>query len=65
MSWRIVAVTSRAKLDYKMNYLVVRTADETKRININEISVLLIESTGVSLIRRNGNVVERYGGIKV
>lgn len=49
MSWRIVAVTSRAKLDYKMNYLVVRTADETKRININEISVLLIESTGVSL----------------
>lgn len=49
MSWRIVAVTSRAKLDYKMNYLVVRTSEETKRININEISVLIIESTGVSL----------------
>lgn len=49
MSWRIVAITSRAKLDYKMNYLVVRTSEETKRININEISVLIIESTGVSL----------------
>ncbi len=49
MSWRIVAVTSRAKLDYKMNYLVVRTPEETKRINISEISVLIVESTGVSL----------------
>lgn len=49
MSWRVIAVTSRAKLDYKMNYLVVRTAEETKRININEISALIIESTGVSL----------------
>lgn len=32
-----------------MNYLVVRNAETTKRIHISEISVLLIESTAVSL----------------
>ena len=32
-----------------MNYLVVRNAESAKRIHIEEISVLLIESTAVSL----------------
>ena len=27
MSWRIVSVSSLAKLDYKMDYLIVRTQD--------------------------------------
>lgn len=49
MSWRIVAVSSNAKLDYKMDYLVVRTANDTKRVHLSEISVLMIESTAVSL----------------
>lgn len=49
MSWRVVAVSSRAKLDYKMDYLVVRTEETTKKIHLSEISVLLIESTAVSL----------------
>ena len=49
MSWRVVNITKRAKLDYKMNYLVVRTGEETVRIHISEIAVLLIESTAVSL----------------
>ncbi len=49
MSWRVVAISSNSKLDYKMNYLVVRNAETTKRIHISEISVLLIESTAVSL----------------
>ena len=65
MSWRVVAVSNRAKLDYKMDYLVVRSEDNTKRIHLSEISVLLIESTAVSLTayllcelsRRNINVV--------
>lgn len=65
MSWRVVAITSCAKLDYKMNYLVVRTADETKRISLTEISTLIIESTGVSftaylmseLLKRKINVI--------
>lgn len=49
MSWRVVVVSSRAKLDYKMDYLVVRNEIETKRIHLSEISVLVIESTAVSL----------------
>lgn len=49
MSWRVVVISSNSKLDYKMNYLIVRNADSIKRIHISEISVLLIESTAVSL----------------
>ena len=49
MSWRIVAIKSKAKLDYKMDYLVVRTEEKTSRIHISEISILIIESTSVSL----------------
>jgi len=49
MSWRVVTVSSIAKLDYKMDYLVVRTRDAIKRIYLSEISVLVIESTAVSL----------------
>lgn len=49
MSWRTVVVKSRCKLDYKMEYLVVRTEEKTSRIHLSEIAVLLIESTAVSL----------------
>lgn len=49
MSWRVVVVSSNAKVDYKMDYLVVRTLDETRRVHINEIAVLMLESTAVSL----------------
>lgn len=49
MSWRTVVITGCAKLDYKMDYLVVRKKDTTNRIHLSEISILLIESTAVSL----------------
>lgn len=49
MSWRIVAIKSKAKLDYKMDYLVVRTEEKVSRVHISEIAILLIESTSVSL----------------
>ncbi len=49
MSWRIVSVSSIAKLDYKMDYLVVRSKDETKRVHLSEISALIIENTAISL----------------
>lgn len=48
MSWRTVVISSRAKLECKMNYLLVRNEGLTK-IFLNEIAVLLIESTAVSL----------------
>ena len=49
MGWRTVVISSNSKLDYKMNYLVVRNAESAKRIHIEEISVLRIESPAVSL----------------
>lgn len=49
MSWRTVVITGNAKLDYKMDYMVVRKADVTTRIYLGEIWLLLIESTAVSL----------------
>ena len=49
MGWRVVVVSSTAKLDYKMGYLCVRTKDELKRIFIDEISVLIIETPSISL----------------
>ena len=49
MGFRIVVVNSRAKLDYKMNYLVVRTDEKTTRVHLDEISILMIESTAVAL----------------
>ena len=48
MSWRIVVISSRAKLDLQMNYLVVR-CETTTKIHLSEISILMIESTAVSL----------------
>lgn len=48
MSWRTIVISSSAKLDYQMGYLVVRK-DETVKIHIGEIYMLLIESTAVSL----------------
>ena len=49
MSWRVVVVTGSAKVDFKMNYLVIRTVDSTKRIHIDEIGVLLLENTAISI----------------
>ena len=48
MSWRTVVISSSAKLDYQMGYLIVRNQDVVK-IHISEISILIIETTSVSL----------------
>lgn len=48
MSFRVVVVESSAKLDFKMNYLVVRSSD-VKKVVISEIDVLIIESTATSI----------------
>lgn len=49
MSWRTVVVTGIAKLDFKMDSLVLRKKEETYKIHLSEIGMLLIESTAVSL----------------
>ena len=48
MSWRTVVVSQTAKLDYQIGYLVVR-GKETKKIHLDEIGILIVESTAVSL----------------
>lgn len=48
MSWRTIVVTNTSKLDYQMGFMVVR-GEETVRVHINEIEMLIIESTAVSL----------------
>ena len=48
MSWRTVVVSNSAKLDYQMGYLVVRR-EETVKVHISEIYMLIIDSTAVSL----------------
>lgn len=48
MSWRTVVISNSAKLDYRMGYLIVRNQDVVK-IHISEISILMIETTSVSL----------------
>lgn len=49
MSWRIVSVSSVSKLDYKMDYLVIRNQDGVKRVHLSEIAILILESTAISL----------------
>ncbi len=49
MSWRVVVIHNTAKLDLKLNYLVIRREMKTIKIHISEIAVLLVESTSVSL----------------
>lgn len=49
MSWRTVVISRRAKLDLKMGYLVMRTEEDTVKVNLDEISVLIIENTAVSI----------------
>lgn len=48
MSWRTVIISNQAKLDYKMGLMVVR-GEETKRVLLDEIAILVIENPAVSL----------------
>jgi len=48
MSWRTVVISHRCKLDYKLGYMNVRD-EETHKVFLDEVGLLLIESTAVSL----------------
>lgn len=49
MSWRTVVISKRAKLDMRTGYLVMRSEDEIKKVNLDEISILIIENSAVSI----------------
>lgn len=48
MSWRTVIITKRCKLDLSMGYMVIR-GEETNRVFIDEIAILIIENPAVSM----------------
>lgn len=48
MSWRTIVISSTAKLDFQMGFLVIRRED-TKKVHISEVGMLFIESTAVSI----------------
>ena len=48
MSWRTAVISSNAKLDYQIGYMVVR-GEKTTKIHLNEIGMLIVESTAVSM----------------
>ena len=48
MSWRTVVISKRCKLDYSMGYMVIR-GEETNRIFLDEIALLIIENPAVSM----------------
>lgn len=49
MNFRTVVIAQSAKLDLRMNHLVVRGAEQTTKIHLGEIGTLVIESLQVSL----------------
>lgn len=48
MSWRVVVISKRAKLEFRQNYLVCRDENETL-IHLSEIGTLIVENTAVAL----------------
>ncbi|MGL4986856.1 MAG: type II CRISPR-associated endonuclease Cas1 [Treponemataceae bacterium] len=49
MSWRVVVISSHSKLECKLNYLVVRSAQSTTRIYLDEIATIILETTALSI----------------
>lgn len=60
MSWRTVVIQERCKLDLKLGYMVVR-GKETRRVYLDEISILMIENPAVSLTGCFINTVIDHG----
>lgn len=50
MSWRVVVINSHCKLDLQMNNMVIRKGpEEVIAVYLNELAVVVIENTGVSI----------------
>ena len=49
MPFRNVIVSERCKLEYSLNYLICRKGMEEKRILLDEIKTIMIQTTQVSI----------------
>lgn len=48
MGWRTIIISNRCKLNYKNDYLIIRN-DEVKMIYLAEISIIIVNTTEVSI----------------
>lgn len=49
MAFRTVVINTHSKLEYSLSYLVFRTPETTKKIHLDEVHTLIVESDAVSL----------------
>lgn len=49
MGFRTVVINSHSKIEYSLNFLIFKTAETTKKIFLDEINVLIVQSTAVSI----------------
>lgn len=49
MAFRTVIINDRCKLEYSLNYLICRKLNEEKKVLLDEIKILMINSTQVSI----------------
>lgn len=49
MGWRTVTISKTCKLDLRSNYMSVRSKDSVKRLLLDEIDSLILETTAVSI----------------
>lgn len=49
MSWRTVVITKCSKLDLNLGYMVIRDAEGSKRVFLDEIAILICETPAISL----------------
>ena len=49
MGWRTVIVNEHSKLSYKNNHLIFKDAYHTEMIHLEEIDILLLETTNIVL----------------
>ena len=49
MAFRTIVVKNRCKLEYSLNYLICRSQEENKKVLLDEIEMLIIQNTGVSI----------------
>lgn len=49
MAFRTVIIKDRCKLEYSLNYLICRKLNEEKKVLLDEVKILMINSTQVSI----------------
>ena len=49
MAFRTVVIKNRCKLEYQLGYMIFRSQEDTKKVLLDEIEILLLQNTGISI----------------